>query len=234
MLTVEEARQRWRGVVVPLVTLFTEDGSVDLDGTAAHIEWLISRGARQGNTILLVAGSGGDFPMLNLEERKAVIRAVSEANNGRLPMIAGVQSTDIRDTIALCQQCEETGVDAAQIAGPYYYDGRPDDVIAWMTKVSENTRIPFAVYNNWYTGYNMPENLVDALLNLPNSIGAACVIVSEIGRPVTDPQLVDIRLTSEARAVDPIHAVVEEIVRTELAGLSELRAEVLGERVRLY
>ena len=35
MLTREQAREKFRGVVVPLVTIFAEDGSVDLDGTGS-------------------------------------------------------------------------------------------------------------------------------------------------------------------------------------------------------
>ena len=45
MLTREQARNRFRGVVVPLVTIFAEDGSLDLDGTASNVQWIIDQGA---------------------------------------------------------------------------------------------------------------------------------------------------------------------------------------------
>jgi dihydrodipicolinate synthase/N-acetylneuraminate lyase len=170
-VTPDEARARWWGVVVPLVTIFAEDGSLDLNATANHVRWIIDRGARPGNTIFLAAGSGGDFPMLNLAERKQVIRAITDVAVGRVPVIVGVQSTDIRDTIALCELAEDTGADAVQIASPYYYDGRPGDAVAWFEEVARNTRVGFALYNNWYTGYDMPLELIDRLLDLPNSIG---------------------------------------------------------------
>lgn len=84
--------------------------------------------------------------------------------------------------------------------------------------------------------YNLAAARIAAVLaeRLPSTTGADCVIVSEIGRPVTDPQLVDIRLASDAGAVEPFRNAAEEIVHTEFAGLSQLRAAVLGERVRLY
>jgi dihydrodipicolinate synthase/N-acetylneuraminate lyase len=66
---------------------------------------------------------------------------------------------------------EDLGVDAAQISGPYYYDGRPDDVVAWFEEVARQSQLGFAVYNNWYTGYNMPLDLIDQLLDIPNSVG---------------------------------------------------------------
>lgn len=172
MLTVAEATARWRGVLAPLVTPFHEDGAIDLNSLQRNVQWLIDRGATQGNTVLLAAGSGGDFPMMNLDERKQAISAIAEVAAGRLPIIAGVQALDIRDTIALCQHCESLGLDAVQISGPFYYDGRPGDVLAWFDEVGRHTGIGFAVYNNWYTGYDMPLDLVEQLCDHPNAIGA--------------------------------------------------------------
>src|SRR6266566_734472 len=69
LVTPEQLKVRWRGVLAPLVTPFLQDGSLDLDSLRRNVAWLIERGARQGNTVLLAAGSGGDFPMMNLQER---------------------------------------------------------------------------------------------------------------------------------------------------------------------
>lgn len=171
MWTVDDAKARWRGVLAPIVTPFAADGALNLDALQTNVQWLLDRGAKQGNTVLLTAGSGGDFPMMNLAERQAVIAATAEVAHGKLPIIAGVQSLDIRETIALCQQCERLGLDAVQISGPFYYDGRPGDVVAWFEEVARHTKIGFAVYNNWYTGYDMPLELIDQLLDLPNAIG---------------------------------------------------------------
>ena len=170
MISAERARANWRGVLAPLATPFTEDGRLDLTTLQANVQWLLDRGARRGNTVVLAVGSGGDFPMMNLEERRQAITAIATVVDGQLPIIAGVQSLDIRETIELCQLCESLDIDGVQISGPFYYDGRPDDVIAWFTEVARHTRAGFAVYNNWYTGYDMPLDVIDALLELPNSV----------------------------------------------------------------
>ncbi len=161
MVTPEQVKARWHGVLAPLVTPFFEDGGLDLVSLRRNVEWLIERGARAGNTILLAAGSGGDFPMMNLDERCDVIRTIADVASGQVPIVAGAQSLDIRESIAICQLCENLGIDAVQISGPYYYDGRPDDVLAWLTEVGRHTQVGFAVYNNWYTGYDMPIELID-------------------------------------------------------------------------
>ena len=43
MLRVEELRQRWQGVCVPLVTPFTEDGKPDLAALESNVQWLIDK-----------------------------------------------------------------------------------------------------------------------------------------------------------------------------------------------
>ena len=172
MLTAKQAKDWFKGVTVPLATIFHKDGSLDLESTASNVQWLVDQGARQGNTILLTAGSGGDFTSLNTEERKQVIGAVAKIAAGKIPTIASVQSTDIRVTIELSQFCEEVGIDAVQMSGAYYYDGRPEDVIDWVEEVARHTKVGFAAYSHWYSGskYDLPIDVVDRLLDLPNTI----------------------------------------------------------------
>lgn len=170
MISVEQIRERWLGVLAPIVTPFADDGGLDIASLQTNVQWLLDRGARHGNTIFLAAGSGGDFTSMSLDERKQTIQAISDVVGDRAPIIAGVQTLDVRDCIALCQFCEDLNVDAVQISGPFYYDGRPGDTLAWFQEVARHTDIGFAVYNNWYTGYDMPIELIDRLLNIRNSV----------------------------------------------------------------
>ena len=170
MLGVEELRNRWQGVVIPLITPFAEDGSLNIEALEKNVQWIMDRGARMGNTVLLAAGSGGDLTSMTTEERKQVIKTVCDVASGRVPVMASAQSTDVRVSIELCQFGETVGMDAVQLSGPYYYDGRPGDALAWMEEVAKHTDIGFAVYNNWYTGYDMPIDLIDEMLDIPNSI----------------------------------------------------------------
>ena len=173
MFSASKTRQRWQGVVIPLVVIFGENQSPDLEATGRHVRWIMDSGAGHGNAVFLVATGGGDFSAMNLAERKAVIQVTAEVVDGRAPLIAGAQSTDIRETIAICQFCEDVGVEAVQISGPYYYAGRPDDVLVWHQTVARHTQIGFGLYNNWYNrgGYDMPLDLIEQLIEIPNTVG---------------------------------------------------------------
>ncbi len=172
MIAVEELRKRWQGVVIPLITPFKGDRSLDLPALESNVQWLIDRGARAGNSVLLAAGSGGDFTSMTVDERKQAIKTVCDVARGRVPVMASGQSTDIRDCIEICQHGEAAGLDAVQLAGHYFYDGRPGDTLAWFQEVAQNTDIGFAVYNHFYSGahFDMPLDLIDEVLDIPNSI----------------------------------------------------------------
>ncbi|NLD74879.1 MAG: hypothetical protein GX649_19440, partial [Chloroflexi bacterium] len=65
------------GPLAPVLTVFREgDLSVDLDCIQENVDQQIRRGMSKGQAVLLAAGAGGDFPLLSLDERKAVIQAV--------------------------------------------------------------------------------------------------------------------------------------------------------------
>ena len=72
-------------------------------------------------------------------------------------------------------------------------------------------------------------------LQLPEVRDASCVLVSQIGRPVADPQLVDVRtVLAPGVNVDALRAPVAAIVRGELDRFDELRESLLEERITLY
>lgn len=70
---------------------------------------------------------------------------------------------------------------------------------------------------------------------LPAIGDAACLLVSQIGRPIDDPQIVDLELMSREAACSPgLEAPVRDIVRAQFARMDALRDELLSERIRLY
>lgn len=71
---------------------------------------------------------------------------------------------------------------------------------------------------------------------IPGVTDADCTLSSQIGRFVSDPHIVDVRLGSGERleASGTVKEAVAEIVRNELRRLTELRSDLLDERVRVY
>jgi S-adenosylmethionine synthetase len=83
--------------------------------------------------------------------------------------------------------------------------------------------------------YNLAAMRIAAAIatRLPDVGDASCIIVSQIGRPVDDPQVVDIGLiASTGRSV--LERPVTDIVHAALQELHTMRDELLLERLSLY
>ena len=173
MITIEEAKKKMDGVVIPLATIFKDDLSLDVDATQANVQWIVDQGAKPGNTVFIAVGSGGDFTVLTTEERKAAIKAIADvAVPNNIPTFASVQSTDIRTTIELCQWCEKVGIDIVQMSSAYYYDVKKGDIIAWVNEVAKHTDVGFAAYSHWYSGskYDMTMDVAEEILKVKNTV----------------------------------------------------------------
>ena len=44
MITIEEAKKKMDGVVIPLATIFKDDLSLDVDATQANVQWIVDQG----------------------------------------------------------------------------------------------------------------------------------------------------------------------------------------------
>jgi S-adenosylmethionine synthetase len=66
-------------------------------------------------------------------------------------------------------------------------------------------------------------------------VSADCVLTSRIGRPVTDPHVVDIRLTyAKMTLPETCRDQVTAIVKSEFSRIDELRDNLFAGRVPLY
>lgn len=83
--------------------------------------------------------------------------------------------------------------------------------------------------------YNLAAmRIADAIATrVPGVEDACCVLVSQIGRPVDDPQLVDVSLVGETKP-GGVERPVTGIVKAALQQLPTVRDELLAERLAVY
>ncbi len=138
-----------------------------MDATQGHAQYLIDHGFGEGRGCVLAAGSGGDFPMLSLEERQDVATAVAEVCRGKLPFMVGAQDTDVRNSIALARLAEELGAEAVQLAPTYFYPASADDAWSIFHEVHQATdRIKIAVYNSVSHNHNLTIDVINRIAEL--------------------------------------------------------------------
>ena len=102
------------GVGVALVTLFDEDGEIDVAATATHAADLVERGIKA----VLVSGSTGEAATLSAEERVLLLEGVRDAVPDDIPVLAGTGAPSARQAVALTLSAKDHGADAVLVLSP--------------------------------------------------------------------------------------------------------------------
>ncbi|MCX4386030.1 4-hydroxy-tetrahydrodipicolinate synthase [Micromonospora peucetia] len=131
-------------VLTAMVTPFTADGSLDLDGAARLASYLVDE---QGNDALVVNGTTGESPTTTDTEKEQLIRAVVEAVGDRAKVVAGVGTNDTRHTIELSAAAEKAGAHGLLVVTPYYSKPPQSGLLRHFTAVADATGLPVMLYD---------------------------------------------------------------------------------------
>ncbi|KAB1128859.1 4-hydroxy-tetrahydrodipicolinate synthase [Micromonospora sp. AMSO12t] len=131
-------------VLTAMVTPFTADGSLDLDGAARLASYLVDE---QGNDALVVNGTTGESPTTTEAEKEQLIRAVVGAVGDRAKVVAGVGTNDTRHTIELSTAAEKAGAHGLLVVTPYYNKPPQSGLLRHFTAVADATGLPVMLYD---------------------------------------------------------------------------------------
>lgn len=164
------AEARFRGVFAPIPTPFGEDGEIAYGALRDNL----GRWARTRLAGLVVLGSNGEFPLLEPDEKEALVGFVREHFPADRPVIAGTGCESTRATIRFTKKAAQLGADAALVLNPHYYKGSMTEAALkrFYLDVAEASPIPIMIYNMpGNTGLNLPARLVVGLAEHPNIAG---------------------------------------------------------------
>jgi 4-hydroxy-tetrahydrodipicolinate synthase len=130
-------------MLTAMATAFTDDGAVDLDGTAAIANHLVEH----GHDGVVVSGTTGESPTTSVAETGEILRAVRDAVGGRATVVAGVGTNATAHSIELAQQAEKLGADALLLVTPYYSKPSQAGVLHHFQQVAGATGVPVILYD---------------------------------------------------------------------------------------
>ncbi len=133
----------FRGCGTALVTPFTAGGALDLDTLARLTEWQIDSGI----DFLVACGSTGEAATQDPGERRDTVRTVVAAARGRVPVVAGVTSSDTRQVVEEARAMCELGIAGVMTACPYYNRPTQAGLERHFQTVAEAITRPLIVYN---------------------------------------------------------------------------------------
>ncbi len=138
-------KPHWSGVFPAITTQLNRDGSLDLDGTARHIEALL----RSGVAGMVMLGSLGENQQLDPEEKRLVIELAVRVIKGRVPVLSGVAETSTAAAIRYVRDGERLGLDGFMLMPAMIYKTPdPRETMAHFRSVARATGLPIMIYNN--------------------------------------------------------------------------------------
>ena len=103
-----------QGSLVAIVTPMQEGGELDLDAFRKLIDWHI----REGTDGIVVVGTTGESPTVDVEEHCLLIKTVVEHVAKRVPVIAGTGANSTREAIELSAYARKSGAFTAACFAP--------------------------------------------------------------------------------------------------------------------
>jgi 4-hydroxy-tetrahydrodipicolinate synthase len=134
----------WHGVLPAITTPFLDNGEVDHDFLAEHV----NRMMLAGSTGIVPLGSLGETATLSFDEKRAVLRTVVKAVAGRGAVVPGVAALATADAVRMAQMAEAEGCQGLMVLPPYVYSTDWREMKAHVSTVIAATRLPCMLYNN--------------------------------------------------------------------------------------
>lgn len=156
-----------KGLIVPLATPMHKDESINFEAYKKLIDHVIDGGIHG----VLAGGSTGEYHMMSMDERKAVIKAACEYAAGRVPVVAGVGCYTAKDTIALANYAAECGASCGMVLPPYYQQTSNEGIVEFFREIAVGSKIGIMMYNNpLATGVEMPPELIAEIAAMDNIV----------------------------------------------------------------
>ena len=156
------------GSIPALVTPMTPNGDIDYDAYKKLIDWHV----QEGSDALVVVGTSGESPTVDVAEHTQLIRIAVEHAAGRIPIIAGVGANSTQEAIHLTLAAEKAGAQAGLSVVPYYNKPTQEGLYLHFKAIAESSNLPIILYNvPGRTVADMSNDTVLRLAQVPGIMG---------------------------------------------------------------
>lgn len=160
------------GILAPVTTPFApRTGEVDRDAFQANVRAHLQAGLDG----VVVAGSNGEAPLLDEEERYRLVEAARAVVPGDRWLLAGTGAESTRASVRLARGAAERGADAVLVVAPHYFGAAAMTAEALVThyrRIADESPVPVVLYNiPKYMHYSLAPQLVTELAAHENVAG---------------------------------------------------------------
>ena len=130
------------GSLVAIATPMREGGALDLDALRALIDWHVA----EGTAGIVVVGTTGESPTVDVEEHHRLIKVAVDHAAGRVAVVAGTGANSTAEALALTRYAKDAGADSCLSVVPYYNKPTQEGLYRHFCAVAE-VGLPVILYN---------------------------------------------------------------------------------------
>lgn len=131
------------GSLVAIVTPMQPGGAIDFAALSRLIDFHVSNGTAG----IVIVGTTGESPTVNVDEHCQLIKATVEDAAGRIPVIAGTGGNSTTEAIELTRFAKSVGASACLSVVPYYNKPTQDGMYRHFRTIAEAVDLPVILYN---------------------------------------------------------------------------------------
>ena len=135
--------KKFEGIFTALLTPFDAGNHIN----EKALGQLIEHNIRLGVTGFYACGSTAEVFMLSLDERRQLMKLISDIVGGRVTLIAHVGSVSADEAAGLASYAEELGYDAVSAVAPFYYKFSAEEIADYYYDIAAATSLKTLVYN---------------------------------------------------------------------------------------
>lgn len=134
---------QFKGVITSLITPFKGE-VIDVEGLRENISFQIKNGVNG----LLVGGTTGEAPTLDLDEYELLIQTTAHVCGGQLPLIVSVGESATKRSLIKMEMATTWGADALLVATPAYNRPSQEGLYQHFKTIANMSKLPVILYNN--------------------------------------------------------------------------------------
>jgi 4-hydroxy-tetrahydrodipicolinate synthase len=153
---MENKKERYRGIITPLITPFDDKGEIDFKGFEYLLNFL-----KDKVDGFFVNSTTGEFTSLSIDERIDILKFVKDILNDKTKIFSHITSTSIKEIMKMVEISEDLNVNAIVLTPPYYLIPNREGIKNFFLSILKNSKIDLMIYNiPSCTGYSLSVDLI--------------------------------------------------------------------------
>lgn len=164
---MQKPDKKFKGVIVPMVTPFTENLLIDTQS----VEKILLTFLKAGVSPFLL-GTTGESVSVSGAQKLLLVKTTTLFLNAKIKVYAGISGNCLHESIDDGKRYADVGVDAVVAHLPVYFPLAPDQMLRYYEKLADSIPCPLILYNNPITThYSIPLEVIEKLSYHPNIYG---------------------------------------------------------------